>query len=169
MRMRQSGVFVCVMSLLLIAAAVRSEATTAPRTFTQDAAALAEQRHKVLANPAEFEPALAALRRAAEDAMRQGPWSVTDKTQVPPSDDKHDYMSVGPYWWPDPSSPDGLPYIRRDGETSPERYDYDNVRLKSMVYAVEALAVDLHARLTRFLQSGNDPHQSKRIATISKV
>ncbi len=25
-------------------------------------------------------------------------------------------MSVGPYWWPDPSKPDGLPYIRRDGE-----------------------------------------------------
>jgi hypothetical protein len=49
-------------------------------------------------------------------------------------------MSIGPYWWPDPSSPDGLPYVRRDGETNPERYDYDNVRLKSMVHAVEALA-----------------------------
>ncbi len=30
-------------------------------------------------------------------------------------------MSIGPYWWPDPAKPDGLPYIRRDGEVNPER------------------------------------------------
>jgi hypothetical protein len=27
----------------------------------------------------------------------------------------------------------------------------------------------LHARLSQFLQSGSDPHQSKRIATISEI
>jgi hypothetical protein len=113
---------------------------TVPRTFARDAAVLAEQRRKVVASPAEFGPALTVLRLNAEKALRQGPWSVTDKTQLPPSGDKQDYMSIGPYWWPDPSSPDGLPYVRRDGETNPERYDYDNVRLKSMVHAVEALA-----------------------------
>src|SRR3989338_7278865 len=36
------------------------------------------------------------------------------------SGEKHDYMSQAPYWWPDPSKPDGLPYIRRDGNTNPE-------------------------------------------------
>lgn len=159
--MRQFAVFVSVMGLLLIAAAARSEPTTAPHTFTRDAAVLAEQRRKVLANPADFEPALTALRRAAEDAMRQGPWSVTDKTQLPPSGDKHDYMSVGPYWWPDPSSPDGLPYIRRDGQTNPERYDYDNVRLKSMVYAVEALATAWYFTA--------DPRYAKRAAMLLRT
>jgi hypothetical protein len=29
-------------------------------------------------------------------------------------------MSLAPYWWPDPKSPNGLPYIRRDGERNPE-------------------------------------------------
>ena len=29
--------------------------------------------------------------------------------------------SVGPYWWPDPSKPDGLPYIRKDGHKNPDR------------------------------------------------
>ena len=43
-----------------------------------------------------------------------------DKTVVPPSGDKHDYMSQAPYWWPDSSKPNGLPYIRRDGERNPE-------------------------------------------------
>lgn len=33
-------------------------------------------------------------------------------------------MTLSPYWWPDPSQPDGLPYIRRDGERNPEVYDY---------------------------------------------
>jgi hypothetical protein len=43
-----------------------------------------------------------------------------DKTIAPPSGDKHDYMSHAPYFWADPSKPDGLPYIRRDGEHNPE-------------------------------------------------
>lgn len=43
-----------------------------------------------------------------------------DKKRTPPSGDKHDYLSMGPYWWPDPDKPDGLPYMRRDGEVNPE-------------------------------------------------
>ncbi|MBX7170786.1 MAG: alginate lyase family protein [Pyrinomonadaceae bacterium] len=47
-------------------------------------------------------------------------YSVMNKEQVPPSGDKHDYMSQAPYWWADPTKPNGLPYIRRDGERNPE-------------------------------------------------
>jgi hypothetical protein len=32
-------------------------------------------------------------------------------------------MSRGPYWWPDPSKPDGLPYIKKDGQRNPTYYD----------------------------------------------
>jgi hypothetical protein len=42
------------------------------------------------------------------------------KRRVPPSGDKHDFLSIAPYWWPDPSKPGGLPYIRRAGEVNPE-------------------------------------------------
>lgn len=66
-------------------------------------------------------PAYAALIDEADRAMTRGPWSVMDKTGVTPSGDPHDYMSMGPYFWPDPSRPGGLPYIDRDGETNPER------------------------------------------------
>ncbi len=52
--------------------------------------------------------------------MKEGPFSVMDKQMAPPSGDKHDYMSMGTYWWPNPKTANGLPYIRRDGERNPE-------------------------------------------------
>ena len=67
-----------------------------------------------------FMPAYSQLIEKAELAMNEGPFSVIDKKRIPPSGDKHDYLSGGPYWWPDPAKPDGLPYIRRDGEVNPE-------------------------------------------------
>ena len=68
-------------------------------------------------------PALEALIQDADRALTAGPYSVMNKQLTPPSGDKHDYMSVGPYWWPDPAKKDGLPYIRKDGERNPDRND----------------------------------------------
>ncbi len=42
-----------------------------------------------------------------------------DKSLLAASGDKHDYYSFPPYWWPDPSKKDGMPYLRKDGETNP--------------------------------------------------
>ena len=47
-------------------------------------------------------------------------YTVVNKTVLPPSGDKHDYMSMAPYWWPDETKPDGLPYKYRDGMINPE-------------------------------------------------
>jgi hypothetical protein len=66
--------------------------------------------------------ALDDLKIRADKALKSGPYSVTYKSKVPPSGDKHDYMSVGPYWWPDSTKADGLPYIRKDGQVNPERF-----------------------------------------------
>lgn len=86
-------------------------------------------------------PAMAALVRAADEALTAGPFSVVDKPMTPPSGDKHDYISVGPYWWPNPDTKDGLPYVRHDGKTNPDRGKYDNVPLGGMTKAVETLAL----------------------------
>jgi hypothetical protein len=88
-------------------------------------------------------PAREALVKQADQALRTPPSSVMDKKAKPPSGDKHDYMSVGPYWWPDPSKPDGLPYIRKDGETNPARVDdqTDNATFKKLLSAVPTLAL----------------------------
>jgi hypothetical protein len=85
----------------------------------------------------------AALIAKAEAAMHGPLYTVTDKTVTPPSGDRHDYLSVGPYWWPDPSKPDGLPYIRRDGEINPDRSSnkYDVNDLEGMSKDVETLSL----------------------------
>lgn len=46
--------------------------------------------------------------------------TVVDKKIAVPGNDKHDYMSLARYFWPNESRPDGLPYIRKDGQVNPE-------------------------------------------------
>jgi hypothetical protein len=85
-----------------------------PRVFLVSPAALAQEK----AHPSAQELKLA--KSEAEKAMRAKPESVTSKTMTPPSGDKHDYMSMGRYWWPNPNTPNHLPYIRKDGQSNPE-------------------------------------------------
>jgi len=68
--------------------------------------------------------ALQGLLNSANHAMTLGPWTVTEKTFVPPSGDRRDYMTHAPFWWPNPDTPDGLPFIRRDGERNPLVYEF---------------------------------------------
>lgn len=113
----------------------------APRLFIIDAAALISVRDHVRAGDPSLEPAMKKLLSDAEDALKEGPFTVVDKTIMPPSGDKHDYISVGPYWWPNPDTEDGLPYVRRDGETNPERQNFDNVDQSDMAGAVRTLGL----------------------------
>ncbi len=46
--------------------------------------------------------------------------AVTDKPRCPEGGTLHDFTSFGPYWWPNPDTPDGLPYVRHDGHVNPE-------------------------------------------------
>jgi hypothetical protein len=57
-----------------------------------------------------------ALIKKADKALNAEIDPVTNKTLLPASGDIHDYFSFGPYWWPNPDTEDGLPYVRRDGE-----------------------------------------------------
>jgi hypothetical protein len=80
------------------------------------------------------------LKEAAEIALLTPLLSVTHKTRLAPSEDPHDYLSMGTYWWPNPDTANGLPYLRRDGEKNPEGDQYDSTRLKKLVDAVFTLA-----------------------------
>ena len=95
---------------------------------------------------AEFRPAIEKLLGFAAEDLAMRPPSVMDKQVTPPTDDKHDYISLSPYTWPDPSKPDGLPYIYRDGEVNPEVDRYDRPNMAAMATAVHELA--LAVRLT---------------------
>lgn len=77
----------------------------------------------------------------ADKLLNVDGFSVTKKTGVPPSKSKHDYMSIGPYWWPNPNRESGLPYIRKDGEINPEtRNNFtDFVEKKNFISAIKTL------------------------------
>ena len=114
-----------------------------PRTFLLDGGALVQVKDCIKQGKAPYSSAYAALLQDAEQALAAGPFSVMYKTALPASGDKHDYYNQGTYWWPDPSKPGGLPYIRKDGEVNPEtRSDkFDDHSMSSMTSAVEILAL----------------------------
>lgn len=78
---------------------------------------------------AALAPAVDAWLQQAEVDLDAKPWSVVEKQTVPPSGDVHDYMSLGTYWWPNPDTKDGLPYVRQDGQRNPEGEEFDSHRL----------------------------------------
>ncbi|KAF8179734.1 alginate lyase-domain-containing protein [Mycena galopus ATCC 62051] len=83
---------------------------------------------------ARFAGAEATIIAWAEEMASYGPWSVTDKPVLPPSDNRHDYMSWAPYWWADCSNVHNTTalslaeeskecnFVRRDGQVNPERF-----------------------------------------------
>ncbi len=142
MKIRIVAIFIAVGLLFAELSISRSMSESKlPRVFLFDAQDLSLSKRRLAAGDKTLRPALDSLLCQADRAMQQGPWSVMDKPFTPPSGDKHDYMSVGPYWWPNPDTEDGLPYIRKDGLTNPERDLYDRVPLEKLRSSVESLAL----------------------------
>ena len=70
------------------------------------------------------------------------PTSVIEKGEIPASGDKHDFLSLAPYRWPDPHKSDGLPYVLHDGIPNPELYSVpDKKNMDDMVYRVKVLSL----------------------------
>ena len=120
----------------------RGGAENFPRVFLLDVTRLQAVRTAISQNDPDIAPAWEKLQREARKALSDGPFSVVNKSVTPPSGDKHDYLSQAPYFWPNPNTPNGLPYVRRDGERNPEiRKITDSANLDQMESAVETLAL----------------------------
>jgi hypothetical protein len=110
-----------------------------PDTVYADPHALAEA--KANSNAPSYKPALDRLFAAAATALKSKPVSVMDKNHVPPSGDKHDFISQAPYFWRDTNSTE-VRYIRRDGERNPESaQDSDAGRINQICTNVHTLAL----------------------------
>ena len=80
--------------------------------------------------------------KEADKRMGRPVITITENKNLQASKDPHDYFSTARYYWPDPSKPDGLPYIRKDGETNPEHNEVsDEKKLNDIIHAVEYLAL----------------------------
>ena len=85
---------------------------------------------------------LRAARSEADKALKAPLISIMDEKATPPSGDKHDYMSLAPYWWPNPATANHLPYVRKDGVHNPEATAVkDHANLSRMVTNVHELAL----------------------------
>jgi len=82
----------------------------------------------------------AVIRGLLKTALTAGPWSVT--FHRPPGLDvaPNDYVSEAPYHWPDPKNPGG-PYIRKDGEHNPDRFDANVQDLRAMCSSILSLGM----------------------------
>lgn len=88
-----------------------------------------------------YDTTFMALCNEADSILTRKPLSVMMKEKVAASGDKHDYLSQARYAWPDPTKPDGLPYIHRDGISNPEINNLDRIRLGQMAQRVIALTL----------------------------
>lgn len=105
-------------------------------------------------------PAYEYLLRKADKYLDAVEYSVTMQTVTPPSGDKRDYMSMGPYWWPDPNKKDGLPYIRKDGRINPESKQLEaGTYLKKTCSALQALGY-------AYYYSGDEKYAAKAARII---
>jgi len=153
----------------LLALPVHSASQSAPprrsdenslRVFLLDAKQLELTKQRIRAGDKTLIQAVAQLDQEAQKTLTTGPFSVVTKDPVPPSGDKHDYMSQAPYFWPDSSKPNGLPYIRRDGERNPEINKISDHRsLDQMVSAVETLAL-------AYYYKGNDAYAARAVQLL---
>jgi hypothetical protein len=72
------------------------------------------------------------ILKNTETSLHVKPIHITDVAAPLSSGGLHDYYSNGDYWWPNPNTPDGLPFIKRDGETNPENFVEHRLLLRSL-------------------------------------
>lgn len=73
----------------------------------------------------------------ANAILKREPLKVTDGV-MPPSGNKNDFFTIAKYAWPNPDTPDGMPYQTRDGYINPESSgdNYDLNRYNKTVFNV---------------------------------
>ena len=120
----------------------------------------------VLSEPADTDQStqklINQLTREADKLLKKEIGSVMDKSLVPPSGDKHDYMSYSQYWWPDLSKPRGAPYIKRDGLKNPAIDSIrDNINMNTMITCVRILS-------WAYFYTSNEKYAAKATELIRK-
>jgi hypothetical protein len=135
-----------------------------PQTLLMDTEYLLERKRLLDEGDPQVIAAYKRLIENAESALHNEPYTVTDKERLAPSGDKHDYASYSRYWWPDSTKVDGLPYLRKDGETNPASQDAsasDRPRIGDFAEDTETLGL-------AYYFSGEDKYAHK-VAELLRV
>lgn len=125
---------------LLFCTTILTNAQT-PKTYIWNSEQLKKVKTSLSESNSKYQQQVKALLRDADKELTKPEPTVVDKPMCPPSGDKHDYMSLGRYWWPNPDTPDNLPYIRKDGYSNPELEKFDRQRLGTMSTSITKLTI----------------------------
>jgi hypothetical protein len=126
-----------------------------PDGFILNEKHLSVVKQKIAAGDKSYVPGYKILIKEAENILKKELYSVINKKNVSPSGDNHDYVSLAPYYWPNPDTPDGLAYIRKDGQRNPEVEEYqDRKYLPDMAADVQFLAL-------AYFYSGDERYSEK--------
>jgi hypothetical protein len=151
LRNRHAATGIILLSIMLRPVSAQ---TTAPATICDDPTLLVQTKAALAAGHGPQE-ALARLTAEADALLKHKPASVTDKPRPGPSGDKHDYVSYAPYYWPNPATPNGLPFIRKDG--------YRNVKQVNQgdAPAYERTLGNIHVLGLAYWYTGNDAYATQ--------
>ncbi len=124
------------------------------RVFSADPPTLAASKSALAHGDTSLRPALESLLADANELLSRKPPSVMEKKQIPPSGDKHDYLSQAPYFWRDTNAT-ATRYINRDGQRNPEAEKIADAR------NFAAVCNDARTLALAFYFSGDEKHAAK--------
>jgi hypothetical protein len=79
------------------------------------------------------------ILQAAKVALSLEPPTITRHRARLSEGGPNDFYSNADYFWPDPTKPDGLPYMSRDGESNPDNFFQHRLAMRELRDAVAAL------------------------------
>jgi beta-galactosidase len=99
------------------------------------------------------------ILKAADAALKLEPLTITKYHAKLSEGGTNDFYSNADYFWPDPTKPDGLPYVSRDGESNPGNFDQHRMAMRSLRDAVAALAA-------AYKITGDDRYVTKAVGLL---
>lgn len=130
----------CLFFVVMVFLSVKMVAEPLPKLYLVNAEKIAAIKKNAASNKATTDN-VKQLARQADKLLQQHFGSVMDKSIAPPCGNMHEYFSLAKYYWPDPTKPDGKPYIRKDGQKNPDNDKVsDDKNFDDMVSAVHTLS-----------------------------
>lgn len=104
--------------------------------------ALTDIRTEIKSGKPERQEAYRKLLAQADKLLDEEPLKVVDG-HLPPTGDPHDFYAIGKYSWPNPNTPDGMPWVRRDCDVNPEASGdgFDLTRYNTTVARIKLLSL----------------------------
>ncbi len=99
-------------------------------------------RDSIQAGGGHYSASYKRLFARANTLLNKVPESVISG-DLPPSGDPHDFYAIGKFAWPNPNTPDSLPWIRKDGDHNEQAFGprYDLTRLQQTTDDVNTLCL----------------------------